>query len=257
MKYIQKRGFYILAAICISMLFLGSKSTLAYTVNNTTTSSAIEIKDGDNTKIEKVKTYKVTAILRKDTKLFKRGDKVEVLKDKNMKTYYIFSSKYKKYMWVPANYLQFEKDSEVNFTRLTKDEIEGYVKNMTSKSGHLIWVDLDRQLTYILRGKKGEWKLVRTMQCSTGRNTSPTIKGAYTIKSRGNWFYSKRFAQGGQNWMKIDGAYLFHSLPMDKHKNIVDSTLGKRASHGCIRLSVEDSKWMYKNIPNSTTVYIN
>ena len=32
--------------------------------------------------------------------------------------------------------------------------------------------------------------------------------------------------------------------------------LGRRASHGCIRLTVEDAKWIYDNCPAGTTVII-
>jgi lipoprotein-anchoring transpeptidase ErfK/SrfK len=44
---------------------------------------------------------------------------------------------------------------------------------------------------------------------------------------------------------------------MDENQNVKDYTLGKRASAGCLRLSVIDSKWVYDNIPNNTTVWTN
>ena len=54
------------------------------------------------------------------------------------------------------------------------------------------------------------------------------------------------------------GDYLFHSLPFDESgENIVDYTLGTPASHGCIRLAVEDAKWLYDNIDNGTKIIIN
>ena len=51
--------------------------------------------------------------------------------------------------------------------------------------------------------------------------------------------------------------YLFHSTPYNKEQTqIVDSTLGTPSSHGCIRLSEEDSKWIYDNIPSGSKVII-
>ncbi|WP_278279724.1 L,D-transpeptidase [Clostridium sp. DMHC 10] len=39
-----------------------------------------------------------------------------------------------------------------------------------------------------------------------------------------------------------------------KKKN--QKKLGTKASHGCVRLSIEDAKWMYDNIPRDTLVNI-
>lgn len=56
------------------------------------------------------------------------------------------------------------------------------------------------------------------------------------------------------------GVYLFHSVPTDQSNHIVESQadkLGKSAaSHGCVRLSLPDSKWMYDTIPEGTKVVI-
>ena len=43
---------------------------------------------------------------------------------------------------------------------------------------------------------------------------------------------------------------------MDQEKNIVDYTLGIPASHGCVRLKVEEAKWLYDNIPSGTKLII-
>ena len=32
--------------------------------------------------------------------------------------------------------------------------------------------------------------------------------------------------------------------------------LGTKASHGCVRLSVDDAKWIYTNCPAGTTVKV-
>ena len=54
------------------------------------------------------------------------------------------------------------------------------------------------------------------------------------------------------------GDYLFHSVPFDETQTVIlDDTLGTPASHGCIRLKVEDAKWLYDNIANDTKIIIN
>jgi lipoprotein-anchoring transpeptidase ErfK/SrfK len=38
--------------------------------------------------------------------------------------------------------------------------------------------------------------------------------------------------------------------------SIQDGRLGINASHGCVRLSLSDAKWIYDNIPSGTTVVV-
>lgn len=135
---------------------------------------------------------------------------------------------------------------------------ESFVNNLALSSGSsfLIWVNLKEQKTNIFIGKKGEWKLIKSCLSSTGAPGKETPTGTFTVKGRGTWFFSNKYGQGGKYWVQFWGNYLFHSLPMDKNKNVVDPTLGKAASHGCVRLSIEDAGWIYNNIPSGTTVYI-
>lgn len=135
-------------------------------------------------------------------------------------------------------------------------EKEGIVKAFSSTTQFLVWVDLNQQRTNVFLGKKGNWKLIKSFICSTGSIGSETPKGFFRVTKRGSWFYSQKYQEGGKYWVQFFGNYLFHSLPMDINKNIVDSTLGAAASHGCVRLSIDDSAWMYYNITTGTTVYI-
>lgn len=126
-----------------------------------------------------------------------------------------------------------------------------------SLTPYLIHVDLNAQKTYIYNGKLKNWNLEKTFICSTGIKGEETPQGVYTIKEKGQWFFSEQYNQGGKYWVQFLGDYLFHSLPYNKEKtNIVDHTLGTPASHGCIRLKDEDSKWIYDNIPKGTKVII-
>ena len=126
-----------------------------------------------------------------------------------------------------------------------------------SLTPYLIHVDLNAQKTYIYNGNLKNWNLEKTFTCSTGIKGEETPQGIYTVKEKGQWFFSEPYNQGGKYWVQFLGDYLFHSLPYNKEKtNIVDYTLGTPASHGCIRLKDEDSKWIYDNIPKGTKVII-
>ena len=37
---------------------------------------------------------------------------------------------------------------------------------------------------------------------------------------------------------------------------ITDGRLGINASHGCVRLSIENAKWIYNTIPSGTKVIV-
>lgn len=128
--------------------------------------------------------------------------------------------------------------------------------NLNSSTSYLVWVDIQSQMTYIFKGYTNHWDLVQAFQSSTGKSGSDTPRGIFKVNGRGTWFFSNKYQQGGKYWVRFLGNYLFHSLPMDNGQNVVDPTLGVAASHGCVRLSVDNSKWIYYNIPNGTTVYI-
>ena len=130
--------------------------------------------------------------------------------------------------------------------------------DLKSDSPYLVHVNLKNQNTYVYKGSKNNWKLEKKFTCSTGTKGKETPTGVYTTKSKGDWFYEPKYGQGGKYWVTFMDAYMFHSLPFAKDKKtIVDKTLGIPASHGCIRLAIEDAKWIYDNIPIGSKLIIN
>ncbi|MGE5483841.1 MAG: L,D-transpeptidase [Ignavibacteriales bacterium] len=122
-----------------------------------------------------------------------------------------------------------------------------------------LWVEVDQseQRVFIHQGSK----VIRTFVASTGLPDSPTPNGTFRIENRGEWFYSGKYKQGGRYWVSFlnTGEYLFHSVPMDKNRKIIAeeaAKLGQKASHGCIRLSVDDARWFYGKIPVDTRVVV-
>ncbi|NMB00502.1 MAG: L,D-transpeptidase family protein [Firmicutes bacterium] len=189
---------------------------------------------------------------------FSEGEVVEVVRDRNYE-WYLVKAEDGRQGWISVDSLAIPNDPETNTEQLPKEVLEAYVnqRGLTSKSNHLVWVDLDRQLTYVFTGKQGQWKLERIMPCSTGKNVSPTLRGMHEIAERGEWFFTERYGRGGENWVQFAGPYMFHSLPMDRQRTIVDFTLLERRSSGCIRLGMEDSRWFYSFIKRGSTVFVN
>jgi lipoprotein-anchoring transpeptidase ErfK/SrfK len=129
--------------------------------------------------------------------------------------------------------------------------------NIESNTSYFINVDLKSQKTYIYKGKADNWSLIRTCPCSTGVSGEDTPSGSFSIKEKGDWFFSEKYLQGGKYWTQITGDILFHSVPFAKDKTtVLDYTMNKPSSHGCIRLSIDDAKWIYTNIPKESKVII-
>ena len=112
-------------------------------------------------------------------------------------------------------------------------------------------------VTVYKKDKVGEYTIpIKAMICSIGEAT-PT-SGVYKLTIRFPW----RGLQGnvyGQYAVRITGNILFHSVPYtDKRKDALEwweyDKLGTAASLGCIRLKVEDAKWIYENCESGTPV---
>ncbi|MBQ7707984.1 MAG: L,D-transpeptidase [Lachnospiraceae bacterium] len=98
---------------------------------------------------------------------------------------------------------------------------------------------------------------VKAMVCSTG--TSTPRSGTYRTTDKYEW-RSLVGGVSGQYATRITGQILFHSVPYTRYgdKSSLEyweyDKLGNAASLGCVRLSVEDAKWIYDNCPRGTGV---
>lgn len=88
------------------------------------------------------------------------------------------------------------------------------------------------------------------MYASTGKDNS-TPKGTFEIQTeRGQFFYNSKSGEGAHYWtsFKDHGIYLFHTVPTNRKGHYLKDeakALGHSAnSHGCVRLSVPDAKYI-------------
>lgn len=98
---------------------------------------------------------------------------------------------------------------------------------------------------------------VQTFLCSTGTAT-PT--GKYSLGAKREWapLYGGVW---GQFVCGIYGNILFHSVPYyhmtkDSLETQEFNKLGTACSMGCVRLAVQDVKWIYDNCPSGTSIHI-
>ncbi|MCX7711326.1 MAG: L,D-transpeptidase family protein [Clostridia bacterium] len=192
---------------------------------------------------------KVIDTLKEDTSL-------EILADKAYKWYNVRSSDGRE-GWVTVKDIYIDPEFKKNEDVAENSEIEQYVKfkGWTSPGEYLLWTDIGRQKLYILKNNDG-WKVYRIMECSTGENVSPTVQGAFSVGSeKGRWLDTGG-GTGAKYYTRFFGSYYFHSIKLSSRGTVLDSTLGMPKSMGCIRLAVENAKWIQENITAGTKLYI-
>ncbi len=125
-----------------------------------------------------------------------------------------------------------------------------------------LMVSIADQRVYAYRtGADGSETLLKTMICSTGLgNSTPTGIFRRTMPQH-NWHYFKDFTCWAQCTYIIQGNIMFHSvLFWSRSESAMNRTslnnLGRKASHGCIRLMVEDARWIFDNCKPGTIVVI-
>ncbi len=129
---------------------------------------------------------------------------------------------------------------------------------------YAVTVDVKNQVTLVYGlDDNGNYTIpVRRMICSTGTVSTPSDVGEWTLSGRrARWCYFSLYGSHAQYWTKINENIAFHSViynQVDYNALSVKSyrMLGSRASHGCIRLLVEDAKWIYENVREGVVVTI-
>ena len=119
-------------------------------------------------------------------------------------------------------------------------------------------VSLQDQRVYVRDGSQ----LLYTMYASTGMDDS-TPRGSFRIQSeRGDHFYNPGEGMGARYYTSFlnHGVFLFHSVPTDSKGGYIKEEadmLGIRpGSHGCIRLTVPDARWIMQSVPTGTPVLV-
>ena len=129
---------------------------------------------------------------------------------------------------------------------------------------HIV-VDVANQVTSVYgRDENGEYTVpVRQMLCSTGMKATPSDVGDWVLNGRhATWCIFPKWGNSyARYWTRINSSIAFHSPIYTAVSNTAMkigsyNKLGQRASHGCVRLTVWDAKWIYDNIGVGTVVSI-
>lgn len=190
-----------------------------------------------------------------DGRSLKRGDTVYYIKEDD--TIQIPGTS--KYTKIPHNaYRIVDKtyyNNSVTYSQAVAEAFVNGVHEYSSWTKYLIWCNLYTQRVYIFKGSKGNWTLIQQGPCATGKNSTPTRPGVYSIvyespKLDYVTYYASNFAA-------FDGDIGFHSrLKYTSNDQWYDSRIGYPISHGCIRLMDEMASFIYSTCSYNTTVVI-
>lgn len=144
-------------------------------------------------------------------------------------------------------------------TRALVQNLEGLVDAKSFQ----ITVDRARcQVTvYVPDGANGYIIPYRTFICSPGKSSSPTPAGTFRLTKKYRWHALVESTYGQYCTRLGNTSILFHSVP-GKTTSVYNipaaeyNKLGEPASHGCIRMTVADCKWIYDHCPSGTVVTV-
>jgi lipoprotein-anchoring transpeptidase ErfK/SrfK len=136
-----------------------------------------------------------------------------------------------------------------------KDSIDQKAQGYSSATQYEILVNRSNHTVSVYSGSKGSWTRIKRFACGDGKASTPTIEGVFSVGLK-----MSSFGHGYTCWYatQISGNYLFHSVlyyPGSKSR-IKDGRLGMGVSHGCVRLAIENAKWIYDTIPRGTRIVI-
>lgn len=132
-------------------------------------------------------------------------------------------------------------------------EIWVNAKKYSSDTDYLVWVSLSCQKVNVFRRSADGWKLACVYSCASGANATPTPTGTYKIS-----YHNTRWDYGSYWCGPITGfyqGYAFHSWLNRSSGGAYDHTMGKPASHGCLRMEDAGAKYMY-SLPMGTAVIV-
>ena len=135
------------------------------------------------------------------------------------------------------------------------------VQSVSSKTGWLCCTDKDNHRAGFFKGYKGSWTLVKYWPVTVGawvQGKSRTPSGTYRVAYKQyrmthlTSFYYVTWTSGGVGYH----SKLYSINVYSPDNPIVDNSMGVHISNGCMRLDLENAKWVYNTIPNNSAVLI-
>ncbi len=156
--------------------------------------------------------------------------------------------------WAGGQYYWFNEDGSLGSIDCAWQDMFQWAQSYYSSTNWLMLTDTSGCRTAIYYGHHGAWRPVKEWICSPGAPATPTVTGEFTVTGKG---YSFGNGFTCYYYTQFYGDYLYHSVLYYQNSfRVMDGRLGMHLSHGCVRLDIDNAKWIYDNIPYGTKVVI-
>lgn len=145
---------------------------------------------------------------------------------------------------------------ETALSEYRTNPLEDFVnsKDLESKTDYLIWVSKKDYQVNLFIGKDKYWSLVGSYPCTIGTDYTPTIEGEFEyIEKIKRWDYPDFYCGPV---MRFHNGYALHSTLIKYDGTFYDNRVGKKLSHGCIRLRPEDINYLVEYVPLKTKILV-
>ena len=87
--------------------------------------------------------------------------------------------------WVSGKDVEISQDDCTTDEDYSDETKVDFVNSMgyDSTTEYLVWVNLYTQRVNVFQGYQGNWELIQSFECATGKNASPTSTGVYTYSA--------------------------------------------------------------------------
>mgnify|MGYP000044192438 CR=1 FL=1 len=114
---------------------------------------------------------------------------------------------------------------------------------INNKPEYTIFIEIDEKRLYLYEGGQ----LIKDYPIASGKRDTPSPIGTWKITDKDKW------GEGyGGHWMRLDVPWGTYGI----HGTTRAGSIGRAASHGCIRMFNKDIRELYEMVPVGTQVII-
>ena len=136
------------------------------------------------------------------------------------------------------------------------EEMRQKAREIGSETGWLCIVDRDNFKTTVLIFLDGDWRVVKTYDCGTGRKGIEGIAESHTFT--GTFKVDHKTDHGGPDdwWTCFIPYYKPDGTDFGQGFHEGYTGVPSYQSYGCTRLTTENAQWIYYNVPINSTVIV-
>ena len=157
-------------------------------------------------------------------------------------------------------------NSEGVAVRKVDDAMDQKAQWYDSDTQYLVLADLSEHALRVYQGKKGEWNRIKgdwEFSCGAPATRTPCgqFKLCWKVQNDYGWKTFEKCKAAYVYW--TTAGFMLHTILYDKYSygdpedaDIADDRLGMNISMSCIRLALENARWIYTNIPHGTKLVV-